>query len=62
MAEIEYKVVEGKNIESFREQLGQEGGQGWRVVSMAVGGWGENPAGRYKQRGVDCYFLVEVVG
>lgn len=37
MAEIEYKVVEGKNIESFREQLAQEGSLGWRVVSMAVG-------------------------
>jgi len=37
MAGIEYKVLEAKNIETFREQLAQEGAQGWRVVSMAVG-------------------------
>lgn len=36
MAEIEYKVIEGKNIETFCEQLTQDEGQGWRVVSMAV--------------------------
>lgn len=37
MAGIEHKVVESKNIEAFREQLVQEGAQGWRVISMAVG-------------------------
>lgn len=36
MAEIEYKVIEGKNIETFCEELTQDEGQEWRVVSMAV--------------------------
>jgi len=36
MAGIEYKVLEAKNIEAFREQVVQEGTQGWRVISMAL--------------------------
>lgn len=37
MAGTEYKVLEAKNIDMFREQLAEEGARGWRVVSMAVG-------------------------
>ena len=36
MAGIEYKVLEAKDIEAFREQVVQEGAQGWRVISMAL--------------------------
>jgi hypothetical protein len=37
VAGIEYEVLEAKNIETFREQLAQQGAKGWRLISMAVG-------------------------
>lgn len=37
MAGMEYKVLEAKNVETFREKVIQEGAQGWRVISMALG-------------------------
>jgi hypothetical protein len=37
MAGTEYKAVEAKNLENFRQEVIQEGAQGWRVISRAVG-------------------------
>jgi len=37
MTGLEYKVVEAKNVEAFRQTVIQEGAQGSRVISMAVG-------------------------
>ena len=51
MAGIEYKVVESRSIEAFREQVVQEGAQGWRVISMAVGPHGYFYAVMEKQTG-----------
>lgn len=37
MAGLEYKVLEAKNIEAFRQMVSQEGAGGWQLISMTVG-------------------------
>ena len=37
MPGIEYKVIEAKNLETFRQEVIRDGAQGWQVISMAVG-------------------------
>jgi hypothetical protein len=37
MPGMDYKVFEEKNCEAFRERVIQEGAEGWRVISMAIG-------------------------
>jgi hypothetical protein len=36
MPGMDYKVLEAKNFEAFRERVIQEGAEGWRVISMAI--------------------------
>jgi hypothetical protein len=52
MPGTEYKVIEAKKLEIFRQEVIHEGERGWRVISMAVGPRGYFYAVMEKKTGV----------